>query len=268
MSILPFFIDKSSYPQYRINPKMGVSVIVLALDSEATCTGKTTTLRVLTSAFVAANRNVFIANAGTIENGDEDDLGEWAFKLLGEPDEPQLLDYRQIKSPDALVETLRMKRRTKDNDFLIIDTSNGRPSLADIARKSADLTLIPSIQQCTESASRPTLAKSADYQLSYEVYNKSTGKHSLRSMLPRSEIFANQNEGGHIPDMLCVLSQRTRETTKSPSRHKVSFERREAAKAAWSAAQSLAWEVEWLARGYGLAKVEVSGDRFRNASKS
>jgi hypothetical protein len=67
---------------------------------------------------------------------------------------------------------------------------------------------------------------------------------------------------------LCVFSERTRETTKSPSRHKVSFERREAAKAAWSAAQSLAWEVEWLARGYGLAKVDVSRDRFRNASKS
>lgn len=247
---------------------MGVNVIVLALDSEAACTGKTTTLRVLTSAFVAANRSVFIANAGTIENGDEDDLGEWAFKLLGEPDEPQLLDYRQIKSPDALDKTLRMKRRTKDNDFLIIDANNGRPTLADISRKNADLTLIPSIQRCGKSASRTTLAKSANYQLSYEVFSKSTGKRSLRSTLPRSEIFADQNEGGHIPDMLRVFSERTRETTKSPSRHKVSFERREAAKAAWSAAQSLAWEVEWLARGYGLAKVDVSGDRFRNASES
>ncbi|WP_424965394.1 hypothetical protein [Dinoroseobacter sp. S375] len=246
---------------------MGVNVIVLALESEAACTGKTTTLRVLTSSFVTANRSVFIANAGTIDDGDEDDLGEWAFKLLGEPDEPQLIDYRQIKSPDALIETLRTKRRTKDNDFLIIDTSNGRPTLADIARKSADLTLIPSIQRCAESASRPTLAKSADYQLSYEVFSKSTRKRSLRSMLPRSEIFADQNEGGHIPDMLRAFSQRTRETTKSPSRHKVSFERRQAAKAAWSAAQSLAWEVEWLARGYSLAKVEASEDRFGKGSE-
>jgi hypothetical protein len=247
---------------------MGVTVIVLALDSEAACTGKTTTLRVLTSVFVAANRSVFIANAGTIDNGDKDDLGEWAFKLLGEPDEQQLLDYRQIKSPDALVETLRMKRRIKNNDFLIIDTNNGQPKLADIARKSADLNLMPNIQRNSADASRPLCKKSANGGLSYQAFCKATGIRPLFSMLPHSEVFANQSEGGHIPDMLCVFSERTRETTKSPSRHKVSFERREAAKAAWSAAQSLAWEVEWLARGYGLAKVDVSRDRFRNASKS
>ncbi|MDX8350192.1 hypothetical protein SLH49_19545 [Cognatiyoonia sp. IB215446] len=79
-------------------------MIVLALASEAACTGKTTTLRVLASAFVEADRSVFTANAAMIENGDEDDLGEWAFKLLGEPDEPQLLDYptKLRSSPDEI----------------------------------------------------------------------------------------------------------------------------------------------------------------------
>lgn len=247
---------------------MGVNLIVLALDSEAACTGKTTTLHVLASAFVAANRSVFIANAGTIKNGDEDDLAAWAVKLLGEPDEPQLLDYRHIKSPDVLVETLRMKRRLGNSDFFIIDTNNSRPKLVDIARKSADLTIIPSLQGNSEDASRSKFKKSANVGLSYEVSCKATGRRPLLSMLPHSEVFARQNEGGHIPDMLRMFSQRTRETTKSPSRHKVSFERRQAAKSAWSAAHSLAWEIEWLARGYGLAKVEASEDRFRKASKS
>ena len=148
-----------------------------------------------------------------------------------------------------------------------IDTDNNRPKLADIARKNADLTLIPSILRNSEDASRPIFKKSANVRLSYQAFCKATAKRPLRSMLPHSEIIADQNEGRHIPEMLRVFSRRTRETTKSPSRHKISFERRQAAKAAWSAAQSLAWEVEWLARGYGLAKVEASEDRFGKGSK-
>jgi hypothetical protein len=247
---------------------MGVKVIVLALDSKVACTGKTTTLRALTSALIAANKTVFIADATMIENGTDDDLGEWALKLPGEPDEPQLLDYRHIKSPEALEETLRLKRRFGNSEFLIIDTNNKRHKLANAVRKCADLTLVPTIQRSSDDASVPTLPQADNFQLSYQAISKNTGPSPLRSMLPASEIFADQHLGGHIPDMLRVFSERTRETTKTPSRHKVSFKRRQAAMAAWSSAQSLAWEIEWLARGYSLAKVDAPVDRFHHASKS
>ena len=201
-------------------------------------------------------------------NGANDDLGEWALRFLGEPDEPQLLDYRHIRSTEVLVETVRLQRRLGNRDLLIIDTNKRQLELASVARKYADLTLIPSIRRSSGDAAVPKRPKSDNFQLSYQALVKTAGPRPLHSMLPASEIFADQNVGGHLPDMLRVFSERTRKTTKSPSRHKVSFVRRETAKAAWSSAQSLAWEIEWLARGYALAKVDAPADRTDKISKS
>lgn len=150
--------------------------------------------------------------------------------------------------------------RWGNSDLLIIDTNKRQLELACVARKHVDLTLIPTIRRSSGDAAVPKPPKAENFQLSYQAFVKTAGPKPLYSMLPASEIFADQNVGGHLPDMLRVFSERTRKTIKSPSRHKVSFVRREAAKAAWSSAQSLALEIEWLARGYGLAKVGAPVD--------
>lgn len=93
------------------------------------------------------------------------------------------------------------------------------------------------------------------FELTYTVRMAPDGCRRLLSALPESELFANQQEGGHLPEMLDAMLAKTDETSKSPARFKVSRQRRQAAQAAWAAAQSLAWEIEWLGRGYGLEVV-------------
>ncbi len=140
------------------------------------------------------------------------------------------------------------------------ETQCGR-TLANSARKCTDLTLIPTIQRSSDDATVPTLPKSDYFWLSNQALSKTTGPSPLHPVLPASKIFAEQNVGGHLPDILRVFSERTRETSKAPSRHKVSFGRRQAALSAWSSTRSLAWEMAWLARGYRLAKVDATIDR-------
>jgi hypothetical protein len=134
----------------------------------------------------------------------------------------------------------------------MIDTNAGCKDLEEIASSHADLVLYPSLVQELGGKARSGFSAEDSFEIAYHVSTRAKKRRSLRTMLPQSEIFKNQHMQGHIPDMLDTLWERTRETSETPSRYKVSLKRRQAAEAAWASAQSLAWEVEWLARGYGL----------------
>lgn len=237
---------------------MGVKVLVLALMSEMPGAGKTTTLRALASAYLAANRSVFIANAGgdsTASNRPNEELGQWALKLLARHDDHPTLDYRDISSADHLDEKLEIQQRQSLVDVVLVDTGIELEAVNEIARSYANIVIMPSKATSQISAPGSKFAIEDRFELTYTVRMASHECRRLRSALPESELFANQQEGGHLPKMLDAMLARTGETPKSPARFKASRQRRQAAKAAWAAAQSLALEIEWLGRGYGLEVV-------------
>ena len=230
-------------------------MFVLALASRTPNVGKTTSVRALASAFIATNKTVFIADTAVAPSSSEssgDDLGEWALRLLRGQKEDHILDFRRLTSSERLVENLETRARRKPVDILIIDTNTGSKDLEEIACRYADLVLRQSLVQELGGEAPSVLSTEGSFEIGYCVSTRANSRRPLLTTLPKSEIFKNQQVQGHVPDMLDTLWERTRETSKTPSRYKVSWKRRQAAEAAWASAQSLAWEVEWLARGYGL----------------
>lgn len=115
---------------------MGVKVLVLAMMSEMPGAGKTTTLCALASAYLAANRSVFVANAGRDPTGSKqpnEKLGQWALRLLDRHDDHPTLDYRDISSADHLVEKLEIQQRQSLVDVVLIDTGIELEAISEIA---------------------------------------------------------------------------------------------------------------------------------------
>ena len=211
-------------------------------------TGRTTLTMALASALVAQGRRVLVVDAtDRATSGRAYTLTAWATRQHEDGTARNALEALPLTADGDLEEALARAAR-RGIDIALIDTEAWPNAHHPVAADTADLVLVPflnwveaetvsrRLEHAGETAPIFGVEAGADRdELRRRRALRSFGGPTLRTALPRSDVFARMPGMGRLDRLVAALDDP------------------EAAKGqAWVAAQELATEVLWLLQGFAL----------------